>query len=165
MMSPITSSLIEPYKERRERRAFARKISIEHETVKLRAAYIALGLPVPPALAEKKPDPTIRSERSHAATGGGRGRPPNAARAAAMAAGRRTYMGKPCPSGHSGLRYVKQSCCVECGRLRQEARESTIRPRNRLKPVNHSAQSRAQGPELPRGRVRDARWHSRTPAR
>lgn len=32
----------------------------------------------------------------------------------AMAAGEKRYLGKPCPHGHAGLRYVSNSTCIQC---------------------------------------------------
>jgi hypothetical protein len=34
----------------------------------------------------------------------------------ALAKGRRTYIGKPCPHGHDGARYAISGCCIECVR-------------------------------------------------
>jgi hypothetical protein len=153
--SAADNSVIEPWEERRARRAAGRKISIAREAAKLRATYRALKLSVPLALVEVDPAAAVVVP-----TPVYRGRPPSGARTAAMAGGRRTYMGAPCKSGHSGLRYVRQSVCVECTRLRQEARKSTVRPR---KAINQTARSRAQRPQMARGRVRGGRGHSRTP--
>jgi hypothetical protein len=116
-------------------------------------------LPVPPALIEKPPDPIPIFIPNRIKRQGRVGRPPSRARTAATAAGRKTYVGRPCPAGHPGLRFVRQSVCVECARLCREAQKSTVRPR---KAINHSARSRAQRPQMARGRVRAARGHSRT---
>src|ERR1700676_492211 len=92
--SAADNSVIEPYAERRARRAAGRKVSIGREAAALRATYLALKLPVPLALVEANPAavvvPTVNT--------------PSAARAAAMAAGRKTYLGAPCKRGHCGLR-------------------------------------------------------------
>jgi hypothetical protein len=122
------TNLIAPWRGGPAARAAARKAGIAREAAKLRATYIAAGLPVPPALIE--PDPVappppfvpFRIKR-HEATGRSQGRPPSAARADAIAAGRKTYMGRPCRHGHSGLRFCVQSICVECARLRRGARK------------------------------------------
>jgi hypothetical protein len=37
-----------------------------------------------------------------------------ASRQAALANGEKTYVGRPCPYGHEGLRYTKSGCCVKC---------------------------------------------------
>jgi hypothetical protein len=165
------SSLIEPYAERRERRAAERKISIAREAAALAATYRAVGLDVPLALLPKPepaPEPVFipyRVKRTHGRTGRPCGRPPSAARAAALAAGRRTYQGRPCRHGHPGLRYCKQSVCVRCAELRREARNSTIWPEKGQKAINHSAPGRVQPSELARGRLRPGRGHSHTSAR
>jgi hypothetical protein len=44
------------------------------------------------------------------------GPPKNAARAAALAAGKPTYHGAPCKKGHGTLRYTKSRDCVGCRR-------------------------------------------------
>ncbi len=113
--------LIEPYSERRARNAAARKASIEREAAKLRAMYTALGLPVPSILIPRDEPATPKANMPLKATppkAKRRGRPqPHPARLAAIAAGRKTYKGSPCKRGHSGLRYVAQSDCIECARL------------------------------------------------
>jgi len=126
------TNLIAPWHGGAEARAERRKDGIAREAAKLRAAYIAARLPVPPALIE--PDPLapapvfvpyqIKRTRGHTATGGRCGRPPSAARADALKAGRKIYQGRPCRHGHPGLRYVNQSVCCECARLSREARSS-----------------------------------------
>jgi hypothetical protein len=145
---PITGSatpahLIEPWEKRKARYAAERKTSISREAAKLASVYRALKLPVRDELIPV-PDPiptpvpfipfrVKRREhkaagrlrrhdprRSHKATGRPPGRPPSAALAAARAAGEKTYMGKPCPHGHSGLRYVIQQGCVRCLQLRRK---------------------------------------------
>jgi len=143
--SAADNSVIEPYEERRARRAAGRKVSIAREAAKLRATYLALGLPVP-MLIEGEPEVVAAPKVNRG------GRPPSAARAAAMAAGRKTYLGARCRRGHSGLRYVRQSVCVACARLHQKGRKA----------VNHPARSRAQRPQMARGRVRPGRGHCRT---
>jgi len=80
-----------------------------HGTVRATAIRGSMGRPPSAARAT-----TIRGSRI--------GRPPSAALADAIAAGHRTYQGRPCPHGHSGLRRVNQNVCVECARLRQEAK-------------------------------------------
>lgn len=144
--SAADNSVIEPYEERRARRAAGRKVSIAREAAKLRATYLALGLPVP-MLIEGEPEVVAAPKVNRG------GRPPSAARAAAMAAGRKTYLGARCSRGHSGLRYVRQSVCVACARLHQKGRKA----------VNHPARSRARVPTNGRG-ARAARPGSfRTP--
>ena len=149
--------LIEPFSERRARRADDRKASLDRERAALRATYLAAGLPVPLALIEKPPDPIPIFIPYRIKRQGRVGRPPSRARTAAIAAGRKTYVGRPCPAGHPGLRFVRQSVCVECARLRREAQKSTVRPR---KAINHSARSRAQRPQMACGRVPPGPGHS-----
>ena len=145
------SHLIEPWETRKKRSVAERKITIARETAKLAEAYQRLRLPVPMRLTPKPlPEPEVtfipfRAERNrgrvgraasvramallgsgrgpHRATGRKTGRPPNAARAAAIKAGARTYVGRPCAHGHSGLRYTVQSICVECQRARKAAKQ------------------------------------------
>lgn len=40
--------------------------------------------------------------------------PRNQDRAAAIAAGRNKYQGKPCKHGHNGIRYASSHSCVAC---------------------------------------------------
>jgi hypothetical protein len=116
--------LIEPYVERRARTATARKAGIEREAAKLRAAYERLRLPVPSILIPRDEPATPKAKTPIKATAPKRrDRPkPHPARLAAIAAGRKTYKGSPCKRGHSGLRFVAQSDCVECARLRHRGR-------------------------------------------
>ena len=41
----------------------------------------------------------------------------------AKVVGEKTYIGKPCPHGHSGERYVRNSDCVECRRVAKRRAE------------------------------------------
>ncbi len=108
--------LIEPWNERKARKAAERAASIERAAAKLRATYAAIGLPLPPSLAPLEPPPVkVRESKK---LGAGRNPKANMARLAAIEAGQNIYKGKPCPRGHSGLRYVRGSDCVLCSRTR-----------------------------------------------
>ncbi len=128
LLSP--THLIEPYVERRARNAEARKASIEREAAKLRAMYTALGLPVPSILIPRDEPASPKAKMPIKATppkAKRRGRPkPHPARLAAIAAGRKTYKGSPCKRGHSGLRYVAQSDCIECAQLYRMRRRGRL---------------------------------------
>lgn len=41
---------------------------------------------------------------------------PESPRQEAIRLGKVTYVGRPCPKGHSGLRYTAKSTCIECSR-------------------------------------------------
>jgi hypothetical protein len=45
----------------------------------------------------------------------------------AIAAGATRFFGKPCVRGHSGERFVRGGCCVECVNLRCAARQKAKR--------------------------------------
>lgn len=51
----------------------------------------------------------------------------------AIASGARTYMGAKCKRGHSGLRLVDKSSCVECERLRWKGQSRRARAVTRSK--------------------------------
>lgn len=51
----------------------------------------------------------------------------NHGRTAAIAAGRRTYEGPPCPHGHTE-RHTISRACVECQREGQRRRRGTLQP-------------------------------------
>jgi hypothetical protein len=137
----LKGSVIEPYARRKARGADKRAEGIARKREELAAVYAAQKLAVPMYLTPKtlpQPESFIpyQIKRQRGSTGrrdavrvttirGSRiGRPPSAALAAAKAAGHRTYQGRPCPHGHSGLRFVIQNVCVECARLRREAAKS-----------------------------------------
>lgn len=63
--------------------------------------------PEPCAPGEKKLRPTrAKQDTAYAIV--------KAARGEAMRLGLLKYIGRPCPKGHSGERYTKHGCCVEC---------------------------------------------------
>lgn len=51
----------------------------------------------------------------------------------AMQNGSKTYQGKPCKYGHSGLRYVSNKKCLDCDRARSKGRSAVyVHPVNKL---------------------------------
>lgn len=111
--------LIEPWDERKARKAADRAASIERQAAKLRATYTAVGLPLPPSLmSEPTPTPTRASARKPKLGGKGRNPKANLAQLAAIQSGQNIYMGDPCRHGHNGLRYVRGCDCVECSKGR-----------------------------------------------
>ncbi len=117
--------LIEPWDERKARKAAERAASIEREAGKLRETYMRAGLPLPPSLVMSEPTPMptrLALARKPKLGGSGRNPKANMARLAAINAGHATYKGKPCPRGHNGVRYVKGSDCVECSKGRNKKR-------------------------------------------
>jgi len=93
--------LYESWDERKTRRAKEREANIKAEKEKLKLVkYAKLR---PPAVSNSK-------------TRGGRAAA--LAREEARRTGATTYQGQPCKRGHSGIRRVEQSDCVECGKLR-----------------------------------------------
>lgn len=119
------NSTFERYAERRARGAAERTARIDRERGKLARTYLALGLKVPAdLLAEPSRSPTT------AAHGGRR---PSAARAAARAAGLRTFWGSRCgKAGHPGERYTRTGNCVACAKMAQAAAKA------REKGLNHA---------------------------
>lgn len=50
-------------------------------------------------------------------------------RALARLAGAKTYQGRPCPHGHSGIRYTRSKECKECHRERKRYVKKPPKPR------------------------------------
>lgn len=48
-------------------------------------------------------------------------------RLAAAKARQKTFLGRPCPDGHNGLRYTSSGQCVECTKARGRVNNDAIR--------------------------------------
>lgn len=68
-------------------------------------------------LAKKEQTRINREEKERRIKAAAPWRQAREARQAALAAGDKHYMGKPCSKGHSGLKYTKHGSCVECMRI------------------------------------------------
>lgn len=60
------------------------------------------------------------------------------------------YLGKPCPYNHSGIRFTCSAGCVECARIRVDAKDKVNPERQRSK----TRRWRAANPDLNRTRAR-----------